>query len=162
MINETYNATVKFVANVFTVIGQRITRTCTADLLIDLPSAVESLSNGNIVKVFPRKTGNDTWTRYEVCARSELQREPTEKEVYSYMNRVLRPYTEFWLYPDFHVECRIFNHESPYYRIDERGLWHINKSLKAVSEELIFSSRELKDCIELLNSNLYRIPTKEF
>lgn len=61
--------TLRFVSRVFTVLGQNIVKQHTADLIIDLPKAVETLESGEIVHMLVRDCGADNLERFRDCIK---------------------------------------------------------------------------------------------
>jgi hypothetical protein len=151
--------TYDFVSRVFTVIGQELTRTCTADLLIDLPEAVEKLENGEDVHVLSRKTGSDLYDKY-VCILKDKMPEnyiPTEAEVYDKVNHSLGYAIETIIHPDFRVELK-FN--DTFKKTDERcdhwrevnhaGLWNFFRSNLLNPDEIKHELVVSRDTIEFM------------
>jgi hypothetical protein len=144
--------TVKFVSRVFTVLGQNLVRTCTADLLIDLPEAVERLDNGEVVRGYARKSGFDLYSRFEACLKEELRDKHSDEpitydKVIDKVNRSLGFIIEVTMYPDRHVELRL-NDTVPYedkcytyYEVGKHGLMRyecteLNCFARAVKKDL--------------------------
>lgn len=104
--------TLRFVSNVFTVLGQNIVKQHTADLIIDLPKAVKTLESGEIVHMLVRDCGADNLERFRDCIKeSDYAKVGTrvisDQECRDYADKTLGWFVECILHLNNTVELRL-------------------------------------------------------
>lgn len=99
--------TLKFVSRVFTVLGQDIVKHHTADLIIDIPSVVATLQQGEIVRMLVRGTGSDTMERYRACLEEHGKEHISEEDCRDYCDQSLGWWVECTLHLNDSVELRL-------------------------------------------------------
>ena len=104
--------TLRFVSRVFTVLGQNIVKQHTADLIIDLPKAVETLESGEIVHMLVRDCGADNLERFRDCIKESDYakvgpRVISDQECRDYADKSLGWFVECILHLNNTVELRL-------------------------------------------------------